>query len=74
MMYYVDDILTFLPSYCLLFNFAVLKANLIRMDSPSLFGGEIKQLALEAEMQTNNRLRFKVNTDTVCKSAAYRYI
>ncbi|XP_005931267.1 maltase-glucoamylase, intestinal [Haplochromis burtoni] len=38
----------------------VLKANLIRMDSPSLFGGEIKQLALEAEMQTNNRLRFKI--------------
>uniref|UniRef100_A0A3Q2X166 P-type domain-containing protein n=1 Tax=Haplochromis burtoni TaxID=8153 RepID=A0A3Q2X166_HAPBU len=39
---------------------SILKANLIRMDSPSLFGGEIKQLALEAEMQTNNRLRFKI--------------
>lgn len=70
----MDDILTFLPCYCHLFNFAVLKANLLRMDSPSLFGGEIKQLALEAEMQTNNRLRFKVNTDTVSKSATYGYI
>uniref|UniRef100_A0A3Q0SL80 P-type domain-containing protein n=1 Tax=Amphilophus citrinellus TaxID=61819 RepID=A0A3Q0SL80_AMPCI len=40
-------------------GYTVLKANLIRMDSPSLFGGAIKELSLEAEMQTDNRLRFK---------------
>lgn len=31
-----------------------------RMDSPSLFGGDIQDLTLHAEMQTNNRLHFKV--------------
>uniref|UniRef100_A0A3Q0RZK0 P-type domain-containing protein n=1 Tax=Amphilophus citrinellus TaxID=61819 RepID=A0A3Q0RZK0_AMPCI len=38
----------------------VMKAKLTRMESPSLFGGHIKELALDAEMQTNNRLRFKI--------------
>ncbi|TMS07815.1 Maltase-glucoamylase, intestinal [Larimichthys crocea] len=35
-------------------------AKLKRMDSPSLFGADIKELSFHAEMQTNNRLRFKI--------------
>ncbi|KAG8002119.1 Sucrase-isomaltase [Nibea albiflora] len=34
-------------------------AKLKRMDSPSLFGPDIKELSFHAEMQTDNRLRFK---------------
>lgn len=34
------------------------------MDAPSLFGAEIKDLAIDAEMQTGNRLHFKVHTHT----------
>lgn len=64
-LYYVDDILNFLPSYCHLFIFAAIKAKLTRMESPPLFGQHIKELAIDAEMQTKNRLRFKVNIDTI---------
>uniref|UniRef100_A0A3B5KRK7 P-type domain-containing protein n=1 Tax=Xiphophorus couchianus TaxID=32473 RepID=A0A3B5KRK7_9TELE len=35
-------------------------AEMKRMDSPSLFGGDIQDLTLHAEMQTNNRLHFKI--------------
>uniref|UniRef100_A0A8C7XUH5 alpha-glucosidase n=1 Tax=Oryzias sinensis TaxID=183150 RepID=A0A8C7XUH5_9TELE len=35
-------------------------AELSRMPSPSLFGADIQQLSFHAEMQTSNRLRFKV--------------
>uniref|UniRef100_A0A8C5CRF0 alpha-glucosidase n=1 Tax=Gadus morhua TaxID=8049 RepID=A0A8C5CRF0_GADMO len=34
--------------------------DLRRMDSPSLFGADINKLTLHAEMQTANRLRFKI--------------
>lgn len=37
-----------------------MKANLKRMASPSLFKAHIEELSLHAEMQSNNRLRFKV--------------
>lgn len=37
-----------------------MKANLKRMASPSLFGADIQDLAFQAEMQTDNRLHFKV--------------
>uniref|UniRef100_A0AAX7VJB0 alpha-glucosidase n=1 Tax=Astatotilapia calliptera TaxID=8154 RepID=A0AAX7VJB0_ASTCA len=40
-------------------------AKLTRMESPPLFGQHIKELAIDAEMQTKNRLRFKVNIDTI---------
>ncbi|XP_040902104.1 maltase-glucoamylase, intestinal isoform X2 [Toxotes jaculatrix] len=39
----------------------VMKAQLKRMASPSLFGADIQDLAFHAEMQTNNRLRFKIS-------------
>ncbi|AWO99215.1 putative maltase-glucoamylase intestinal-like [Scophthalmus maximus] len=39
----------------------VMKAQLKRMASPSLFGDDIQELAFHAEMQSNNRLRFKIN-------------
>ncbi|XP_041850420.1 maltase-glucoamylase, intestinal [Melanotaenia boesemani] len=35
-------------------------AQLKRMPSPSLFGGDIQELTFHAEMQTNNRLRLKI--------------
>uniref|UniRef100_A0A672PCA1 alpha-glucosidase n=2 Tax=Sinocyclocheilus grahami TaxID=75366 RepID=A0A672PCA1_SINGR len=34
--------------------------ELTRMDAPSLFGADIKELIFYAEMQTENRLRFKI--------------
>uniref|UniRef100_A0A9J7ZVC4 alpha-glucosidase n=1 Tax=Cyprinus carpio carpio TaxID=630221 RepID=A0A9J7ZVC4_CYPCA len=34
--------------------------HLTRMDAPSLFGADIKELTFSAEMQTENRLRFKI--------------
>ncbi|XP_029026154.1 sucrase-isomaltase, intestinal-like [Betta splendens] len=37
-----------------------LRAQLKRLASPSLFGGDVQELALHAEMQTSNRLRFKI--------------
>ncbi|XP_068173302.1 sucrase-isomaltase, intestinal [Antennarius striatus] len=37
-----------------------MKARLKRMASPSLFGADIQELAFDAEMQSNNRLRFKI--------------
>uniref|UniRef100_A0A8C4ZKN2 alpha-glucosidase n=1 Tax=Gadus morhua TaxID=8049 RepID=A0A8C4ZKN2_GADMO len=37
-----------------------MKVDLRRMDSPSLFGADINKLTLHAEMQTANRLRFKI--------------
>lgn len=37
-----------------------IEAKLTRMDAPSLFGDDIKELTFYAEMQTENRLRFKV--------------
>lgn len=46
-----------------LINSAVMQARLRKMPSPSLFGADIHELALHAEMQTNNRLRLKVDTD-----------
>ncbi|XP_061924131.1 sucrase-isomaltase, intestinal [Entelurus aequoreus] len=39
----------------------VMKANLKRMASPSLFGEDIQELSFHAEMQTSNRLRFKIS-------------
>ncbi|XP_072551280.1 sucrase-isomaltase, intestinal [Salminus brasiliensis] len=42
-----------------------LQAKLKRLDSPSLFGADIVELSFTAEMQTENRLRFKItDTDT----------
>ncbi|XP_040043098.2 sucrase-isomaltase, intestinal [Gasterosteus aculeatus] len=38
----------------------VMNAQLRRMASPSLFGGDIDELSFHAEMQSNNRLRFKI--------------
>ncbi|KAM6931697.1 sucrase-isomaltase, intestinal isoform 1-T2 [Lycodopsis pacificus] len=38
----------------------VMKAQLKRMASPSLFGADIQELSFHAEMQSNNRLRFKI--------------
>ncbi|XP_061575113.1 sucrase-isomaltase, intestinal isoform X2 [Cololabis saira] len=38
----------------------VMTAQLSRMASPTLFGADIKKLSFHAEMQTNNRLRFKI--------------
>lgn len=40
--------------------FSELEATLKRQDAPSLFGADILELAFIAEMQTENRLRFKV--------------
>uniref|UniRef100_A0A8C1UIE8 alpha-glucosidase n=1 Tax=Cyprinus carpio TaxID=7962 RepID=A0A8C1UIE8_CYPCA len=37
-----------------------IEARLTRMDAPSLFGADIKELIFYAEMQTENRLRFKI--------------
>uniref|UniRef100_A0A3Q3X9S8 P-type domain-containing protein n=1 Tax=Mola mola TaxID=94237 RepID=A0A3Q3X9S8_MOLML len=37
-----------------------IKAKLKRMAAPSLFGADIQELAFHAEMQTSNRLRFKI--------------
>nr|XP_046244835.1 maltase-glucoamylase, intestinal [Scatophagus argus] len=37
-----------------------IKAQLNRMASPSLFGADIQELSFHAEMQSNNRLRFKI--------------
>ncbi|XDV11576.1 hypothetical protein PO909_000477, partial [Leuciscus waleckii] len=37
-----------------------IEAQLTRMDAPSLFGADIKELTFYAEMQTENRLRFKI--------------
>uniref|UniRef100_A0AAQ5XRX1 alpha-glucosidase n=1 Tax=Amphiprion ocellaris TaxID=80972 RepID=A0AAQ5XRX1_AMPOC len=42
------------------FYFTELTARLKRMDSPSLFGGDIQELVFQAEMQTSNRLHFKI--------------
>ncbi|XP_056297994.1 sucrase-isomaltase, intestinal [Pseudoliparis swirei] len=39
----------------------VMKAQLKRMTSPSLFGADIEELSFHAEMQSNNRLRFKIS-------------
>ncbi|XP_017279452.1 maltase-glucoamylase, intestinal [Kryptolebias marmoratus] len=41
-------------------NSFVINAQLKRMPSPSLFGADIEQLSFHAEMQTNNRLHFKM--------------
>lgn len=41
-------------------DFVEITAELSRMPSPSLFGADIQQLSFHAEMQTSNRLRFKV--------------
>ncbi|XP_044058887.1 maltase-glucoamylase, intestinal [Siniperca chuatsi] len=38
----------------------VMKAQLKRMASPSLFGADIQELSFHAEMESNNRLRFKI--------------
>ncbi|XP_068440776.1 sucrase-isomaltase, intestinal isoform X2 [Clinocottus analis] len=38
----------------------VMNARLKRMASPSLFGADIQELSFHAEMQSNNRLRFKI--------------
>ncbi|XP_015233743.1 PREDICTED: sucrase-isomaltase, intestinal [Cyprinodon variegatus] len=38
----------------------VIHAEMTRMKSPSMFGGDIQQLTLHAEMQTSNRLHFKI--------------
>ncbi|XP_037531236.1 maltase-glucoamylase, intestinal [Nematolebias whitei] len=38
----------------------VMNAHLKRMAAPSLFGADLEQLTFHAEMQTNNRLRFKI--------------
>ncbi|KAM8854558.1 sucrase-isomaltase, intestinal [Synchiropus picturatus] len=38
----------------------VVKARLVRMASPSLFSKDAKELAFQADMQTENRLRFKI--------------
>uniref|UniRef100_A0A8C9WKT5 Maltase n=1 Tax=Scleropages formosus TaxID=113540 RepID=A0A8C9WKT5_SCLFO len=37
-----------------------LEAVLKRRPAPTLFGGDIEQLSFQAEMQTQNRLRFKI--------------
>ncbi|KAL7878317.1 hypothetical protein AOLI_G00092910 [Acnodon oligacanthus] len=37
-----------------------LEARLKRVNSPSLYGAEISELSFTAEMQTENRLRFKI--------------
>ncbi|XP_068602006.1 sucrase-isomaltase, intestinal [Brachionichthys hirsutus] len=37
-----------------------MKARLKRMSSPSLFGADIEELEFHAEMQSSNRLRFKI--------------
>lgn len=49
---------------------ADIEAKLTRMDAPSLFGADIKELTFSAEMQTENRLRFKVclQSDTNSRS------
>ncbi|XP_057695527.1 sucrase-isomaltase, intestinal isoform X2 [Corythoichthys intestinalis] len=39
----------------------VIKAHLKRMTSPSLFGADIQELSFHAEMQSSNRLRFKIS-------------
>ncbi|XP_033970453.1 maltase-glucoamylase, intestinal [Trematomus bernacchii] len=39
----------------------VMNARLKRMASPSLFGADIAELSFHAEMQTNNRLHFKIS-------------
>ncbi|KAK5868335.1 hypothetical protein PBY51_009361 [Eleginops maclovinus] len=39
----------------------VMNARLKRMASPSLFGADIPELSFHAEMQTNNRLHFKIS-------------
>ncbi|CAN9511486.1 unnamed protein product [Ophioblennius macclurei] len=39
----------------------VMTAKLKRMPSASLFGGDIQELSFHAEMQTNNRLHFKIS-------------
>uniref|UniRef100_A0A671SNJ1 Glycoside hydrolase family 31 TIM barrel domain-containing protein n=1 Tax=Sinocyclocheilus anshuiensis TaxID=1608454 RepID=A0A671SNJ1_9TELE len=43
-----------------------IEAKLTRMEAPSLFGADIKELTFSAEMQTENHLRFKIclQTDT----------
>uniref|UniRef100_A0A3Q2Y893 P-type domain-containing protein n=1 Tax=Hippocampus comes TaxID=109280 RepID=A0A3Q2Y893_HIPCM len=38
----------------------IIQAHLKRMPSPSLFGADIQELSFHAEMQTSNRLRFKI--------------
>ncbi|XP_029922224.1 maltase-glucoamylase, intestinal [Myripristis murdjan] len=38
----------------------VMNARLKRMPSPSLFGADIEELSFHAEMQSQNRLRFKI--------------
>ena len=40
--------------------FEELNAKLKRMPSPSVFGSDIEELTFHAEMQTDNRFRFKV--------------
>ncbi|XP_057203640.1 sucrase-isomaltase, intestinal [Triplophysa rosa] len=37
-----------------------IEARLQRMNAPSLFGADIEELTFQAEMQTENRLRFKI--------------
>ncbi|XP_067276076.1 sucrase-isomaltase, intestinal [Pseudorasbora parva] len=45
-----------------------MEVKLTRMEAPSLFGGDIKELTFYAEMQTENRFRFKI---TDAKQARY---
>ncbi|XP_077421965.1 sucrase-isomaltase, intestinal [Vanacampus margaritifer] len=42
-------------------NPSVIRAHLKRMTSPSLFGEDIQELSFHAEMQSSNRLRFKIS-------------
>ncbi|KAM3616402.1 uncharacterized protein V6R79_017274 [Siganus canaliculatus] len=41
-------------------QYSATNASLTRKNSPSLFGGDIQEIAFHAEMQTSNRLRFKI--------------
>uniref|UniRef100_A0A671YCP6 alpha-glucosidase n=1 Tax=Sparus aurata TaxID=8175 RepID=A0A671YCP6_SPAAU len=42
-------------------NGKLMTATLKRMAAPSLFGADVTELSLHAEMQTNKRLRFKIS-------------
>lgn len=57
--------------YCVFM--AVIQAHLKRMPSPSLFGADIQELSFHAEMQSSNRLRFKVHTCTNIYTHAHNW-
>ena len=47
-----------------------MRATLKRMAAPSLFGADVEELLFQAEMQSKNRLRFKVaHTHTAVPSS-----